>query len=385
MSVPAGRGTVAHPGSAAFWRSVAGPVAIGLVLLVVLPLAAPDDLFDLTLYAIFGILAMSLGFVWGFGGILCFGQAAFFGLGAYAYAITAINTGDMYLGILLAVGVPALFATLLGVFMFYGRLSDVYVGIVTLVVTLIFQRFLDQTAGDDYVIGAARLGGFNGIPSFPTLHWPGSPDAILSETDMFVGVMGLGLLVYLGLRLLLASRFGRVLVAVRENEQRAGLLGYDVRRVKTLAFAVGGGVAGLAGCLLANATYFIDPKLFSLQQTAEILIWVLVGGLGTLVGPVIGALLLGALAKALGSGSLGIEADPLLVTGAILVLFVLVVPRGLVPTAALLWHRRHHQMRRHRMRHHQMRQRRMRQRRIGRQRGSARPAGGRGAEATDGP
>jgi len=328
------------PGSAAFWKSVAAPLAIGVMLLVVLPFAAPDQLFDLTLYAVFGILAMSLGFIWGFGGILCFGQAAFFGLGAYSYVIAAVNTGDMYLGVLLAVAVPALFAALLGFFMFYGRLSDVYVGIVTLVVTLIFQRFLDQTAGDEYAIGAARLGGFNGIPSFPTLHWPGDPNDMLFETHMYVVVMVLALLVYLGLRLVLASHFGRVLVAVRENEQRAGLLGYDVRLVKTAAFAIGGGVAGLAGCLLANSTFFIDPKLFSLQQTAEILIWVLVGGLGTLIGPVVGAVLLGALAKALGSGSLGFAADPLLVTGAILVVFVLAIPRGLVPTAGLLWRHR---------------------------------------------
>src|SRR6516162_7772330 len=110
-----------------------GLVAVGLLgvaLMIILPLAL--DLFELlqiTLYAIFGILALSLAFIWGFGGILCFGHSAFFGLGAYTYAVAVINLGESTAPLLLAMALPAALAAGLGYFMFYGRISEVYVGV----------------------------------------------------------------------------------------------------------------------------------------------------------------------------------------------------------------------------------------------------------------
>ena len=97
------------------------------------------------------------------------------------------------------------------------------------------------------------------------------------------------MLVYAVLHLILASKFGRVVVAIRENETRAMLLGYDPRLYKLLVFAIGGGIAGLAGCLFTNWGGFISPTVFSLSQSAQIIILVLVGGLGTLIGPILGA------------------------------------------------------------------------------------------------
>src|SRR6516162_8275434 len=117
-----------------------GLVAVGLLgvaLMIILPLAF--DLFALlqiTLYAILSILALSLAFVWGYGGILCFGQSAFFGLGAYTYAVAVINMGESTLPVLGAVALPAALAAALGYFMFYARISDVYVGVITLTVAL---------------------------------------------------------------------------------------------------------------------------------------------------------------------------------------------------------------------------------------------------------
>jgi ABC-type branched-subunit amino acid transport system permease subunit len=95
-----------------------------------------------TLYAIFAILALSLAFVWGYGGILCFGHSAFFGLGAYAYAVAVINFGESTAPLLLAMLLPALLAAALGYFMFYARISDIYVGVITLTLTLIFYSFV---------------------------------------------------------------------------------------------------------------------------------------------------------------------------------------------------------------------------------------------------
>ncbi len=294
-------------------------------------------LLQLTVFAAMCLLALSLGFVWGYGGILCFGQSAFFGLGAYTYAVTAINAGESTLAAFLAVVVPAVFAALLGYFMFYGRLSDVYLGVITLSVTLIFFNLMNSTAGDLYRVGKARLNGFNGMPSLPTLNVPGNPGRLLDPTETFYLVMALLVLVYVGLHVLLASHFGRVVVAIRENETRCELLGYDVRLHKLLIFSIGGGIAGLAGCLFANWGAFVSPNVFSLTTTSQIIIWVIVGGLGTLVGPIVGCLIMQYLATELGSQQL---ANTNLIFGIIFLAFVLLVPRGIVPTLRRLGARR---------------------------------------------
>jgi ABC-type branched-subunit amino acid transport system permease subunit len=322
-------------------RWSAGVVVTTLVMAataVAVPLVVDQfGLLQLTVFAAMCILALSLGFVWGYGGILCFGQSAFFGLGAYTYAVTAINAGESTLAAVLAVVVPAVFAALLGYFMFYGRLSDVYLGVITLSVTLIFFNLMNSTAGDAYRVGRARLNGFNGMPSLPTLNWPGDPGRLLDPTETFYVVMALLVIVYVGLHALLASRFGRVVVAVRENEARCELLGYDVRLHKLLVFTIGGGIAGLAGCLFANWGAFVSPNVFSLTTTSQIIIWVIVGGLGTLVGPIVGCLIMQYLATELGTQQL---ANTNLIFGIVFLAFVLLVPRGIVPSLRRLGGRR---------------------------------------------
>ena len=294
------------------------------------------QIFQLTEFLILGILAISLAFIWGHGGILCFGQAAFFGLGGYAYALIAINGMDTSVSLIFAVAISAGFAAALGYFMFYGRLSDVYMGVVTLSVTLIFQKLMNSTAGPEYAIGEARLGGFNGIPSVPTLTSPADPSMpLMPEALYYVAFVAL-ILVYLGLGLLQKSAFGRVAAAVRENETRAELLGYDVRRTKLIVFVVGGAVAGLAGGLMASQRAFIDPNAFGLVLSAQALIWVIVGGLGTLVGPILGCIALQYLSLWLAEGRFqvgGAILDNNLVLGVILMVMVLAVPKGIVPTA----------------------------------------------------
>lgn len=306
-----------------------GWLALAVLALVVAPLAFSAH--TLTLLLIYAMLALSLGLVWGFGGILCFGQAAFYGLGAYAYAVAAVNIGESTLPMLLALLLPALLAAVLGAMMFYGRISDVYLGVITLVVTLIFFKFLNGAAGEAYVIGTARLGGYNGIPGYQTLNVPGLPDVYITGTALYAVVAACLVLAWVLARLLLASHFGRVCVAIRENELRAQLLGYDVRAVKTVLFTLGGALAGLAGAFYASWAEIVTPGLFSLAQSAEIIIWVIVGGVGTLVGPIVGAILLAALKVALGSQQ---TLNNLVVSGAILVLVVLLLPGGVLPALA---------------------------------------------------
>lgn len=317
--------------------SAAGLVAVavtGILVLVLVPLVAPEHVvLQLTLYFSFAILALSLAFIWGFGGVFSFGQAAFFGLGGYTYAIMAINMNESTLALVAAVVVPTALALVLGYFMFYGRLSSVYLAVITLVVTLIFHKFIGHTAGSEYHIGAAVLGGYNGIPAIPPINLPGDPSKFLWPDDMFYFAGILLLLTYFGLRWLLRTWFGRVVVGIRENELRIELLGYDVRLYKTIAFAIAAAIAAIGGIAFTNWTSFIDPHVFDLETSAQIIIWVVIGGLGTLIGPILGAIALGFLTVELGTQQ---TFDVNMILGAILTVFVLLVRQGIVPTVQQL-------------------------------------------------
>lgn len=311
-------------------RSFLAVLAAMVVVLAVLPMVV--GLFGLvqaTLLIAMAVLALSQGFIWGYGGIMSFGQSAFFGLGGYVYAVAAINLGDSTMPLLLSVAIPAAFAALLGYFMFYGRISDAYVGVITLTVTVILFNVANSTAGDAWRIGQAALGGFNGIPSVPPINVPGRPDDVLGPGQLYGFSAVMLILVYVLLRWLLATRFGRVVVAIRENETRAMLLGYDPRLYKTITFAIGGAVAGLAGSLFTNWGGFVSPTVFGLQQAAQAIIFVLIGGLGTLVGPILGAVAIEYLITLIGTQQ---TFNANLILGAVLLVFVLLVPQGLLPS-----------------------------------------------------
>ena len=232
---------------------------------------------------------------------------------------------------LLAVLVPALFAALLGYFMFWGRISDVYLGVITLTVSLIFFRFINQTAGEQWNIGDAPLGGFNGIPATPILNWPARPGDQLAPEDIFSLSVGLLLIVYFCCKALLATSFGRVDRGDPRERDAGRAAGLRHPRVYKLAiFVIGGALAGLAGLLFANSV-FVSPTMFSLPVSGQIIIWVIIGGLGTLIGPVIGCILmqfltnyLGTLSQLKGFGWV----DPNLVLGVLLVIFVLAGAQG---------------------------------------------------------
>jgi len=166
------------------------------------------------------------------------------------------------------------------------------------------------------------------MPSIPPINLPGDPTAIAFPVHVFWITGACLLAIYFGLRALLRSRFGRVVVAIRENELRAELLGYDPRFYKMVAFGIGGGIGGIAGILFANWNAYVSPTVFELAFSAQIIIWVVVGGLGTLIGPVLGAVGLGYLAIELGTQQ---AVDVNLILGAILLVFVLAVPQGIIP------------------------------------------------------
>ncbi|NIG18471.1 branched-chain amino acid ABC transporter permease [Pantoea sp. Al-1710] len=311
-----------------------------MLILLAFWLAGAIELYTLlsiTVFLVMGLLSLSLAFIWGYGGILCFGQAAFFGLGAYTYAICAINWGDSTWAVVMAILLPTLFSLLLGYVIFYGGVSDVYLGAITLAVSLVLFNWVNSTSGSEYHIGEALLGGFNGIPSVPTLNMPFQPDAILSPEAIFMVTAGALALCYALLKFVLLSRFGKTVVAIRENEKRAGLLGYNVPAHKLVTFAIGAAIAGLAGCLYVNWGAFVSPGVFSISQSAQIIIWVIVGGRGTLIGPVISCVLLQWMVTRLGAQQ---TVDVNLVLGVILAVFVLLIPGGILPTLQRLWRRK---------------------------------------------
>ena len=268
-------------------QKIVRPVVLGL--LIIFPLIGDDYLIvQLTQFVVYGIFAMGLSLVWGYAGILCFGHAVFFGLGAYIMALTTKNmipsiTGFMtasMMAISLSVVVVALFAAILGYFLFYGRLSGPYLGIVTLAIAVIAERI---------AVKWYYIGGFNGLINVPPLSIAGWE--IIDQNALYYVVVAIGFGVYLFCDRIVRSPFGTILAAVRSNEARAEFFGYNIARYKIITFAIGAAVAGLAGALFAAVTEFVSPTMLGFGLSTEVLIWVALGGKEVLLASFLGAML----------------------------------------------------------------------------------------------
>ncbi len=314
-------------------------LAAGLVLLAAA--AYPQFSDDYTVgnaayFLVWTFMAMGLGVVWGYGGALSFGQTAFFGLAGYAYGVLTINVGAAYgftwLALILSVALGGAFALLIGYFMFFGRIRGVFIGIVTLSVTLVLETFMAQTAGPQWRIGDARLNGFNGMSGMPplTLPWPGGDLVLYPGTQLYYVLLAMVALCYLGLRMLLNAPFGNVLVAIRENPERAEMLGYDVRVYQMLAFGLGGALAGLSGALYTAWGQYITPSSMGLTSAALPIVWVAVGGRRDITATLLGALLVLTVFQQL---TIYGSQYALVAMGALLLFTVLLAPDGVVYTA----------------------------------------------------
>ena len=302
---------------------------LGVLFMLIAPsLFSKVTIIKLNVPIALAILALSLALVWGFGGILCFGQTAFFGLGAYAYSIAALNFGGSTGAIVVAVLVAAAAAAILGYVVFYGRVSDVYLAVITLTVTLILYSLMRRTSGPDYKIGDALLGGFNGIKS-PKLNMPWDHTDTLSRLELFYPAIVTLILAYVLCGWIVRTHFGRVCASIRENELRAELIGYDTRLYKLGIFVIGAALAGLAGVFFCTGVTRVTPDVFNLYNASLTIIWVIVGGRGTLIGPILGAFGLYYLTEWLGKTA---SVNNNLILGIVLIVFVLGVPKGVVPT-----------------------------------------------------
>lgn len=323
--------STAHDSSQKMFSSGMSTAMSTLLVLALFLLPIWGDIavvLDLSVALILGLLALSMGLLWGYVGILSFGQTIFFGLAGYSYALLSMNGVEAIWAIVLAVIIPMLFAALLGYFMIYGRLSDIYLSVITLVVTLLFEKAIRATSGPEYVVGSVRLNGQNGIPGVPGLDYQfGFWDLSSIEGVYWLALLVL-VLMMLGSAMFLRSRTGRTLQGVRENELRMELLGYNTRRLLLLAFTLSSVLAALAGVLYVVWGNFVGPEMFSLNQAALVVIWVIVGGRMSLLGPVLGAVLIQYLSTWLGTQGVG---QVNIVLGAVLLFCVLLFPEGLVP------------------------------------------------------
>lgn len=245
-----------------------------------------------TRFMIFSILAISLDLLWGYGGVVSFGHAMFFGLGAYAMAITLTYVGGVG-GTLLALGlgmaVPALMAVALGLFLFYSKVSGVYFGIVTLALTVVFETIA--------IVSRDFTGGLDGLYGFdiPTIWLPGIGDVELwgITNPFYTALVGL-VIAFLIAHWITDSSFGVTIRAIRDDEARVEMLGYNVAFIKTMLLTMACLMAGFAGSLYTTVG-FISPALLGIFFSTQVLVWVGIGGRGTLVGPVLGAILVGIL------------------------------------------------------------------------------------------
>jgi branched-chain amino acid transport system permease protein len=263
------------------WSASALPIGIFLIF-AVLPLVAPvaGGGYLVSLGArimIFAVAAIALDLLIGYGGLISFGHAAFIGLGAYSVGILAAHgITDALVALPMALAVSALYAFLTGIVCL--RTTGVYF----IMITLAFGQMAFFTAtslapygGDDGLTIAARstVAGF-----------------ALIENERVFYYLVLACLVgsYFFCRALVASRFGRVLRGAKENPVRTATIGFNVYRFQLAAYVIAGALAGLSGFLLANATEFVSPAYMSWQRSGELIVMVLLGGLGSLNGAVLG-------------------------------------------------------------------------------------------------
>ena len=294
-----------------------------MALLIVAPFVLPVFWAKfLTEILIWGLLAMSSDLLIGYTGMVSFGHSAFFGLGMYgaAAALLMVHPGNVWLAI--AFGLIGAAGAALFVAYFSTRLRDIYFAITTLIFSQIF-----------YVIiftWTPVTGGENGlIFTRPHLTFPFLYNARFTSTTMHWFVLAVVTASYLILRRVTQSPFGMVLQSIRENEARTRAIGYPVERYKIVAVMLSGLFAGLAGVLYAVQNQFAAPDFVFFITSGDTVIFNVLGGIGTLVGPIVGAAFFQFLREML-SQIFGDQFPYLIPLGFIFIVMIIFLPQGLM-------------------------------------------------------
>jgi branched-chain amino acid transport system permease protein len=295
--------------------------SVVLALLIAAPLVLPEFWRRLlTEILIWGLLAMSSDLLIGYTGMVSFGQSAFFGLGMYGAAAALLTVSPPNLWLALVYGLFGAAAAAGFVAYFSTRLRDIYFAITTLIFSQIF-----------YVViytWTEMTGGENGLTfERPLLAIPGLFHLRVSSTSLHWFVLAVVAGSYLLLRRVTQSPFGMVLQSIRENEARTRAIGYAVERYKIVAVMLSGLFAGLAGVLYALQNEFAAPDFVFFLVSGEAVIYNVVGGIGTLVGPIVGAAFFLLLREGL---SRFFTEFYLIPVGVIFVAMVIFMPQGLL-------------------------------------------------------
>jgi branched-chain amino acid transport system permease protein len=295
------------------WRAL-----VVFALLAAVPLAPGMSRYYLLLAfdaLLFGAIAMSLDLLMGYTGLVSFGHAAFYGLGAYATAVLMERgVQSVWACVGFAIIVVGVYALVVSYFATARR--GIYFALLTLIfaeVVYTFFRYTQTFGGSD---------GIQGLPDATLL--PGV--AIDTPLRKYYLVLVYLVVAYAICRVLVASHFGRVLVAIRENEDRARFLGYNVQRYKMGACMVSALLTGVGGAIYPMRAAFATPDLMLWTESGEFIISVMIGGLGTLVGPIIG----GAFFTILRDKVSSVVDWYFIVIGGVLIVIVLFMPRGLL-------------------------------------------------------
>ncbi len=307
-------------------RDIVLPVVLFLafaLLPLVASLSAEKYLLDVgSRIMVFAVAAVALDLLVGYGGLISFGHAAFIGLGAYAVGIlSAHGIADALVSLPVAIAVSMLFAFLTGLVCL--RTKGAYFIMITLAfgqMVYFIATSLAPYGGDDGLTIAAR----NTIAGLPLLK---------SDRAFYYFTLICLLATYAFCRALVASRFGRVLRGAKENATRMATIGFNVRQFQLVAYIVAGALGGFSGFLLANLTEFVAPTYMSWQQSGELLVMVILGGVGMLDGAIIGSI-----AYLIADDWLsGVIENWQVIFGPILVLVVLFARGGIIGLSSRLW------------------------------------------------
>ena len=280
-------------GSASFTDPRTALTAALLIVLALVPLyaAVTGDPFALTLFTrivIMAIAAVSLDLIMGYGGMVSFGHAAYLGIGGYAVGILwKEGVGSGFVQWPVAIGISALFALVIGALSLRTR------GVYFIMITLAFAQMVYYVAQ-----GLDRYGGDDGLTIGQRSSFSGLIN--LNNNALFYYLCFAALIgsVYLVSRIV-NSRFGLVIQGARSNERRMRAIGFPVFRYRLVCFVIAGALGGLAGALLANHTNFVSPAIMFWTRSGDLMVMVILGGLGTPFGPVIGAVVYLLLEEAL--------------------------------------------------------------------------------------
>lgn len=301
-------------------RAWAAGLVVVVIALALLPLVVGTFYLQLlTKIMILAISAMSLDLLVGFAGLVSLGHAAFFGIGAYVL----VAMSPQYDGASLWLTLPAAIAAASLAALAIGALVLRTTGVYFIMATLAFAQMLYS-----FFAESGAIGGADGVYIYV------KPEAAIfgmklvdleSATDFFYVALAAMMSGYLFLRIVLGSLFGRALVGIRDNEQRMRSLGYPTFRYKLAAFVISGGLAGLAGHLAAAQFGFVNPEILNWHRSAELLIFVVLGGMGTLIGPAMGTFVMVLLQDFIA----GLTTHWLLPMGVFVIAAVMALPDGL--------------------------------------------------------